>query len=62
MATTKKATKPVVAEQVKETKAKKRVLAINLGNSLKKGDEISEEVLADLLDAGFTEERLFKGD
>lgn len=59
--TEKKQTEAVVAEEVKATPSKKskNVLAITLGGSLQAGTEISEEVLQELLDAGFTKERLF---
>lgn len=59
MALKKKTAKQTEPQPVQKKATSKRVLAIDLGATLKKGDELTDEQLANLLGAGFTEERLF---
>jgi hypothetical protein len=50
---------PQVKEVPKVREQKAKVLVIDLGSSLKKGDTLTDEQLNDLVGAGFTEEQLF---
>jgi hypothetical protein len=50
---------PKVKEVPKVREQKAKVLVIDLGASLKKGDALTDEQLTDLIGAGFTEEQLF---
>lgn len=59
MTLTEKQSKKVSQPEQPKKSSTKKVLAIDLGSSLKKGDELTEEQLANLLGAGFTEDRLF---